>query len=321
MAKSYDRTRGDSCNIVALEHVNVTIPDQRPATAFYIAGMGFTRDPYIQVGLNNMWVNIGRSQCHLPNGSPQRLRGTIGIVVPDLGQLAQRLKTVTPWLKDGDEGPNTGGMGAYSPARVVSPGIHAKVMREVIQPVIAGMRQEGMPFAGFLYAGLMIGGDGQVKVLEFNCRLGDPEAQPIMLRLKSDLFVLLEHALAGTLDKVEAEWDTRAELGVVLAAQGYPGAPRKGDVIGGLSRPSVTTDADYHVFHSGTVLNGEHVVTGGGRVLCVTALGHSVKMAQRRAYEIAAQIHFNGMQMRHDIGYRALEARSTPNSARHRRGA
>ena len=213
-------------------------------------------------------------------------------------------------LKDGDEGPNTGGMGAYSPAPVVSPGIHAKVMREVIQPVIAGMRQEGMPFTGFLYAGLMIGSDGQVKVLEFNCRMGDPEAQPIILRLKSDLFVLLEHALAGTLDKVEAEWDTRAALGVVLAAHGYPGAPRKGDVIGGLPRPSATRDADYHVFHSGTALNGEQVVTSGGRVLCVTALGHSVKMAQRRAYEIAEQIRFDGMQMRRDIGYRAIEARN-----------
>jgi phosphoribosylamine--glycine ligase len=212
-------------------------------------------------------------------------------------------------LKDGDEGPNTGGMGAYSPAPVVSPGIHGKVMREVIQPAIAGMQQEGMPFVGFLYAGLMIGKDGQVKVLEFNCRMGDPEAQPIILRLKSDLFVLLEHALAGALDKVESEWDTRAALGVVFAAHGYPDAPRKGDVISGLPRPSATADADYHVFHSGTAVNGEQVVTSGGRVLCVTALGHNVKMAQRRAYEIAAQISFDGMQMRRDIGYRAIEAR------------
>jgi phosphoribosylamine--glycine ligase len=212
-------------------------------------------------------------------------------------------------LKDGDEGPNTGGMGAYSPAPVVSPGIHGKVMREVIQPAIAGMQQEGMPFVGFLYAGLMIGKDGQVKVLEFNCRMGDPETQPIILRLKSDLFVLLEHALAGALDKVESEWDTRAALGVVFAAHGYPDAPRKGDVISGLPRPSATADADYHVFHSGTAVNGEQVVTSGGRVLCVTALGHNVKMAQRRAYEIAAQISFDGMQMRRDIGYRAIEAR------------
>ena len=213
-------------------------------------------------------------------------------------------------LRDGDEGPNTGGMGAYSPAPVVTPSIHAKVMREVIQPVIAGMEQEGMPFVGFLYAGLMIGNDGQVKVLEFNCRLGDPETQPIILRLKSDLVVLLEHALAGTLDKVESEWDPRTALGVVLAAHGYPDAPRKGDVISGLPRPGATAESDYHVFHSGTALNGEQVVASGGRVLCVTALGHNAKVAQSRAYEIASQIRFDGMQMRHDIGYRAIEARN-----------
>ena len=213
-------------------------------------------------------------------------------------------------LRDGDEGPNTGGMGAYSPAPVVTPSIHAKVMREVIQPVIAGMEQEGMPFVGFLYAGLMIGSDGQVRVLEFNCRMGDPEAQPIILRLKSDLVVLLEHALAGTLDKAESEWDPRTALGVVLAAHGYPDAPRKGDVISGLARPGAAAESDYHVFHSGTALNGEQVVASGGRVLCVTALGHNVKVAQHRAYEIAAQIRFDGMQMRHDIGYRAIEARN-----------
>ncbi len=212
-------------------------------------------------------------------------------------------------LADGDAGPNTGGMGAYSPAPVVTPSIHAKVMREVIQPVIAGMEQEGMPFVGFLYAGLMIGSDGQVRVLEFNCRMGDPETQPIILRLKSDLVVLLEHALAGTLDKVESEWDPRTALGVVLAAHGYPDAPRKGDVISGLARPAATAESDYHVFHSGTALNAEQVVVSGGRVLCVTALGHNVKVAQTRAYEVAAQIRFDGMQMRHDIGYRAIEAR------------
>ncbi|MEK7875918.1 MAG: phosphoribosylamine--glycine ligase, partial [Pseudomonadota bacterium] len=213
-------------------------------------------------------------------------------------------------LRDGDDGPNTGGMGAYSPAPVVTPSIHAKVMREVIQPVIAGMEQEGMPFVGFLYAGLMIGNDGQVRVLEFNCRMGDPETQPIILRLKSDLVVLLEHALAGTLDKVESEWDPRTALGVVLAAHGYPDAPRKGDVISGLARSGATAGSDYHVFHSGTALNGEQVVASGGRVLCVTALGHNVKVAQHRAYEIAAQIRFDGMQMRRDIGYRAIEARN-----------
>ncbi len=212
-------------------------------------------------------------------------------------------------LRDGDEGPNTGGMGAYSPVPMVTPSIHAKVMREVIQPVIAGMEQEGMPFVGFLYAGLMIGNDGQIRVLESNCRMGDPETQPIILRLKSDLVVLLEHALAGTLDKVESEWDPRTALGVVLAAHGYPDAPRKGDVISGLARPGAAAEGDYHVFHSGTALNGEQVVVSGGRVLCVTALGHNVKVAQSRAYEIAAQIRFDGMQMRHDIGYRAIEAR------------
>ena len=210
-------------------------------------------------------------------------------------------------LKDGDQGPNTGGMGAYSPAPVVTPGIHAKVMREVIQPAVAGMEQEGAPFTGFLYAGLMIGKSGEVKVLEFNCRMGDPETQPIILRLKSDLFALLEHALAGTLDKVEAEWDTRAALGVVLAAHGYPDAPRKGDAISGLPRPHETAGDDYHVFHSGTALNGKQVVVSGGRVLCVTALGHSVKMAQRSAYDIAEKIRFDGMQMRRDIGYRAVQ--------------
>jgi phosphoribosylamine--glycine ligase len=213
-------------------------------------------------------------------------------------------------LKDNDEGPNTGGMGAYSPTPIVTPQLHARVLREVIQPVIAGMEQEGMPFVGFLYAGLMIGRDGQIRVLEFNCRMGDPETQPIILRLKSDLVVLLEHALAGTLDKVESEWDPRTALGVVLAAHGYPDAPRKGDVISGLARPSAPAGSDYHVFHSGTALNGEQVVASGGRVLCVTALGHNVRVAQSRAYEVAAQIRFDGMQMRHDIGYHAIEARN-----------
>jgi phosphoribosylamine--glycine ligase len=211
-------------------------------------------------------------------------------------------------LRDGDQGPNTGGMGAYSPAPVVTPGIHAKVMREVIQPAVAGMAQEGTPLAGFLYAGLMIGKDGQVKVLEFNCRLGDPETQPLILRLKSDLVALIEHALAGTLDQAEAEWDPRAALGVVLAAHGYPDAPRKGDAITGLPRPQAPAGDDYHVFHSGTALNGDQIVVSGGRVLCVTALGHNVKMAQRRAYEIAGQIRFDGMQMRRDIGHRAIDA-------------
>jgi len=205
-------------------------------------------------------------------------------------------------LLDGDRGPNTGGMGAYSPAPVVTPAVHARVMREVIQPVLAGMEKDGSPCSGFLYAGLMIGRDGRVKVLEFNCRLGDPETQPILLRLKSDLVTLIEHALSGTLDRVEADWDTRVALGVVLAAHGYPDAPRKGDAIQGLPAPQ----DDCHVFHSGTALNGKDVVTNGGRVLTVTALGGTVRGAQRRAYEIAERIRFEGMQFRRDIGQRAL---------------
>jgi len=205
-------------------------------------------------------------------------------------------------LLDGDRGPNTGGMGAYSPAPVVTPAIHAKAMREVIQPVLAGMQREGTPYVGFLYAGLMIARDGRLRVLEFNCRMGDPETQPIMLRLKSDLVTLIEHALDGTVDRAEAEWDTRVALGVVLAAHGYPDAPRKGDVIRGLPAPQ----DDYHVFHAGTTLNGADIVTNGGRVLCVTALGTNVRAAQRRAYEIADQVRFEGMQYRRDIGHRAF---------------
>ncbi len=207
-------------------------------------------------------------------------------------------------LQDGDRGPNTGGMGAYSPAPVVTPSIHAKVMREVVQPAIAGMDKDGTPYLGFLYAGLMIGAQGRIRVLEFNCRMGDPEAQPIMMRLKSDLVPLIEHAVDGRLDRVEAEWDTRVALGVVLAAHGYPHSPRKGDVIHGLP----AAGEDYHVFHAGTALKDGEVVASGGRVLTVTALGHNVRTAQRRAYEVADRIRFDGMQLRRDIGYRALQA-------------
>ena len=205
-------------------------------------------------------------------------------------------------LLDGDRGPNTGGMGAYSPAPVVTPAIHAKVMREVIQPAIAGMEQDGPPYSGFLYAGLMITRDGTVKVLEFNCRLGDPETQPIIMRLKSDLVPLVEHALAGTLDRADAEWDRRVALAVVLAAHGYPDDPRKGDSIHGL--PPAADDC--HVFHAGTALNGREVVTSGGRVLAVTALGGNVSAARARAYEVAETIRFEGRQLRRDIGHRAL---------------
>jgi len=184
---------------------------------------------------------------------------------------------------------------------VVTATLHAKVMSEIIKPAIAGMEQDGAPFVGFLYAGLMIDKAGQVNVVEFNCRLGDPETQPIILRLKSDLVTLFDHALAGSLDQAEAEWDPRAALGVVLAAHGYPDAPRKGDAITGLP----PAGDDYHVFHSGTALDGDQIVATGGRVLCVAALGHNVKTAQRRAYEIAGSIRFDGMQMRRDIGHRA----------------
>jgi phosphoribosylamine--glycine ligase len=207
-------------------------------------------------------------------------------------------------LLDGDLVPNTGGMGAYSPAPVVTPEIHARVLREVIQPVVRGMAKEGIVYTGFLYAGLMIDAQNGVKVLEFNCRMGDPETQPIMLRLKSNFAEIVEHAINGTLDQVEAEWDRRTALGVVLAAANYPGTPRKGDVITGL--PKKLEDA--HVFHAGTTMQDGQVVTSGGRVLCVTALGTMVKMAQKRAYEIAEGIRFDGCQMRRDIGYRAIGA-------------
>ena len=208
-------------------------------------------------------------------------------------------------LKDGDQGPNTGGMGAYSPAPVVTPAIHARVMREIIMPTLHGMAKDGIPYTGFLYAGLMISPDGKINTVEFNCRMGDPETQPIMMRLKNDLADLIDHAIDGTLDTVDAQWDSRVALGVVLAAGGYPDNPKKGDIIHGL--PAAGEDA--YVFHAGTALNGENVVTNGGRVLCVTALGHSVRIAQKRAYEVAAQISFDGMQMRRDIGHHAVVAR------------
>jgi len=205
-------------------------------------------------------------------------------------------------LRDGDEGPNTGGMGAYSPAPVVTPAVHARAMREVIMPTLNGMAQDGIPYTGFLYAGLMIAPDGSVKTLEFNCRMGDPETQPIMLRLKNDLVDLVEAAIHCRLKDTEAEWDRRVALGIVMAAAGYPESPRKGDTLHGLP----PAGDDYHVFHAGTALSGKDVVTAGGRVLCVTALGDNVRAAQMRAYEIAEQIEFAGMQMRRDIGHRAI---------------
>ncbi|WP_374436443.1 phosphoribosylamine--glycine ligase [Inhella sp.] len=206
-------------------------------------------------------------------------------------------------LLDGDEGPNTGGMGAYSPAPVVTPNVHAKAMHEIIGPTIAGMAKDGVPFTGFLYAGLMIDAEGRPYTIEFNARLGDPETQPILMRLKSDLFELLYAATDGRLMEQELAWDRRAALGVVLAAHGYPMNPRKGDVISGL--PDDQDDA--MVFHAGTAANDKgQLVSNGGRVLCATALGESVRVAQQRAYELLEPIRFDGVQYRKDIGHRAI---------------
>ena len=209
-------------------------------------------------------------------------------------------------LRDGDQGPNTGGMGAYSPAPVVTPAVHARIMREIIDPAVRGMAADGIPYTGFLYAGVMIDPAGAPRTLEFNCRLGDPETQPIMMRLKSDLLDLIDAALGGTLDRVDAEWDRRAALGVVLAAAGYPDSPRKGDAISGLDAPR----DDCKIFHAGTMLAGREVLTSGGRVLCVAALGETIRQAQRAAYAAAAGIRFEGMQYRKDIGHRAVGARN-----------
>jgi phosphoribosylamine--glycine ligase len=206
-------------------------------------------------------------------------------------------------LLDQDQGPNTGGMGAYSPAPIVTPAMHARVMREIINPTIAGMTKDGIPFTGFLYAGLMIDAAGNPKTLEFNCRMGDPETQPIMSRLKTDLLGVMEHAVNGTLDAVELEWDRRTAVGVVLAAAGYPDSPRKGDVIDGI--PAETPESV--TFHAGTVEADGKLLTSGGRVLCVVGLGDSVKMAQKQAYETVEKIHFDGMQLRRDIGWRGLK--------------
>jgi len=206
-------------------------------------------------------------------------------------------------LLDADQGPNTGGMGAYSPAPVVTPEIHAKAMREIIVPTVEGMAKDGIPYTGFLYAGLMISPSGEVKTLEFNCRMGDPETQPIMMRLKSDLVELAEHAVNGTLDQAKAEWDWRFALGVVMASANYPDTPRLGDEITGLPKDV----QDGHVFHASTTLKDGKVLTSGGRVLCVTALGETVKSAQQQAYKILEQIQFDGAQYRKDIGYRAIK--------------
>ncbi len=206
-------------------------------------------------------------------------------------------------LLDNDQGPNTGGMGAYSPAPIVTPQLHARVMREIIQPTVQGMAKDGIPYTGFLYAGLMIDAEGNPKTLEFNCRMGDPETQPIMARLKTDLVSVMEHAVAGTLNDIELDWDRRTALGVVMAASGYPDAPRKNDVITGI--PEETEDS--MTFHAGTGLENKTLTTQGGRVLCVVGLGDSVRVAQKHAYEALDKIQFDGMQFRRDIGWRALK--------------
>jgi phosphoribosylamine--glycine ligase len=206
-------------------------------------------------------------------------------------------------LKDHDQGPNTGGMGAYSPAPIVTPSMHARVMREIINPTIQGMAKDGIPYTGFLYAGLMIDASGTPRTLEFNCRMGDPETQPIMARLKSDFLTVVEHACNGTLDTVELEWDRRTAVGVVMAAGGYPDSPQKGDIIDGI--PPETPECI--TFHAGTQLVGNTLHTSGGRVLCVVGLGDSVKMAQKQAYETVEKIHFNGAQYRRDIGWRGIK--------------
>ncbi|HEU4529611.1 MAG TPA: phosphoribosylamine--glycine ligase [Steroidobacteraceae bacterium] len=205
---------------------------------------------------------------------------------------------------DGDRGPNTGGMGAYSPAPVVTPAIHARIMREVIEPTILGLAAEGTPYTGFLYAGIMVAADGTPNVLEFNCRFGDPETQPILSRLQTDLTVLCDAALDGRLDSVEANWDTRAALGVVMAAGGYPDSYRKGDVISGLARAAQLPGK---VFHAGTALRGEDVVTAGGRVLCAVGLGRDVAAARTQAYALVDAIQWPQAQFRRDIGHRALD--------------
>ena len=207
-------------------------------------------------------------------------------------------------LLDHDQGPNTGGMGAYSPAPVVTAQVHARAMREVIMPTIKGMEKDGIPYTGFLYAGLMIDEKGHPKTLEFNCRMGDPETQPIMMRLKSDLVEVMLAATSEKLDAFELEWDRRTALGVVMAAAGYPMNPRKGDVITGLPKD----DQDAMVFHAGTTAKDGQTLSSGGRVLCVTVLADSVKQAQQKAYEIAKGIHFEGQQYRRDIGFRAIKS-------------
>lgn len=225
------------------------------------------------------------------------------VVVDGNNVLAMATSQDHKRIGEGDTGPNTGGMGAYSPAPVVTDAVYSRIMAEVIEPTVAGMAKDGMPYTGFLYAGLMIDADGQPKVIEYNCRFGDPETQPIMMRLQSNLADLCNAAIDGKLDQVEAQWDPRPALGVVLAAEGYPGSYPKGTAIQGLDSE---LGADAKVFHAGTALKDDAVVTSGGRVLCVTALGHDIKAARDAAYVAVDHINWPGMTLRRDIGWRAI---------------
>jgi phosphoribosylamine---glycine ligase len=206
-------------------------------------------------------------------------------------------------IGDGDTGPNTGGMGAYSPAPVVTPAVHARVLREIIEPTIRGLAADGMPYVGFLYAGLMIAPDGAPKVIEYNCRFGDPEAQPVLTRMRSDLFTLCEAAMTGRLDRQTIDWDPRVALGVVIAAEGYPDTPRTGDVIHGIDEAALLPG---RLFHAGTRFSDGEVTTSGGRVLCAVGLGTTARAAQAQAYELVKAVRFKGAQYRRDIGYRAI---------------
>lgn len=262
----------------------------------------------MMLGDNSMDIDYGMGGARVVIEEFMRGEEASFIVMAD-GKNALALATSQDHkrLHDADQGPNTGGMGAYSPAPVVTPEVHARVMREIIHPTLAGMYAEGLPYTGFLYAGLMIDDAGQPRVVEFNCRMGDPETQPVLMRLKTDLADLIEAAIKGCLDQAEAEWDRRIALGVVLASAGYPEAPRKGDIISGL--PSADSN-DVHVFHAGTHEVDGKVLTAGGRVLCVTALGDNIRSAQKLAYSVVDTISFKGRQYRQDIGYRAVARRN-----------
>ncbi|MCE7033374.1 phosphoribosylamine--glycine ligase [Lysobacter sp. GX 14042] len=265
---------------MTLEEAEIAVRDMLAGNAFGAAGARVVVEEFLD-GEEASFISIVDGRTALPMATSQDHKR----------------------VGDGDTGPNTGGMGAYSPAPVVTPAMHARIMREVVEPTVRGMAADGVPFTGFLYAGLMIGADGAPRVIEFNVRFGDPETQPVLMRLRSDLLDLVEAAIDGRLDQVHADWDPRASLGVVMAAENYPGTPRTGDPIGSWDVP----EPEYSkVFHAGTRLVDGQAVTAGGRVLCVCALGGDVAQAQRRAYEAVAGISWHGEFHRHDIGWRAI---------------